>query len=108
MAEEYVKKEGFKFGMFDELDNITSSEANKEIKQAFLAGLKADRPQWHDLKKDPNDLPKENGRYLCLIECTVGGAGIHECSDYDIQYNSWKDSYGDVIKWCEIPTFDKE
>lgn len=25
----------------------------------FLAGLSAGKPQWHDLRKDPTDLPKE-------------------------------------------------
>ena len=27
--------------------------------EGFLAGLKAGRPQWHDLRKDPNDLPTD-------------------------------------------------
>ena len=76
-----------------------------DIELAFQKGAefgynKANK--WHDLKKDPTDLPKENGRYLCLIETSVGGASVYECSDYDTQYNSWKDSYGDVIKWKEI------
>ena len=31
-----------------------------ETKRHFLAGLKAGRPKWHDLRKDPNDLPKES------------------------------------------------
>ena len=30
----------------------------ESAKEGFLAGLKAGRPQWHDLRKDPNDLPK--------------------------------------------------
>ena len=60
------------------------------------------KDEWHDLRKNPDDLPTENKRYLCLIETSVGGATIYECSDYDTEYNSWKDSYGDVIKWKEI------
>ena len=32
----------------------------KHFETTFLAGLKAGRPQWHDLRKDPNDLPKED------------------------------------------------
>jgi len=104
MAEEYVKKEGFKFGMFGELDNITSSEANKEIKQAFLAGLKAGRPQWHDLRKDPTDLPKEEREYI-VMNANEGGD-----TSYWICYY-WKEEkkftgYGlgeaNVIKWKEI------
>ena len=31
---------------------------SKALKQAYLAGVKAGRSQWHDLRKDPNDLQK--------------------------------------------------
>lgn len=41
MAEEYFKKLGEKKIPF------TISNVNKEIKQAFLAGLEAGRPQWY-------------------------------------------------------------
>ena len=40
-------------------------------KDGFLAGLKAGIPQWHDLRKDPNDLPKgyaENTKFLCSVK----------------------------------------
>ena len=118
MADEYVKKEGFRSGMFGELDNITSSEANKEIKQAFFAGLKAGRPQWHDLRKDPTDLPKLDTNVLVIhrwartpevgkrtkvfISSSVWVWSM--CSDR-FRYTS---DNNEVIAWCEIPTFDKE
>ena len=76
----------------------------KHMKDVWLDGYRECQKEheWHDLQKDPTDLPKENSRYLCLIETSVGGASVYECSDYDTEYNSWKDSYGDVIKWKEI------
>ena len=80
----------------------------KYFEEAFLAGLKAGRPQWHDLRKDPNDLPKEGKQYLCLIKSWVGGEKVYACLIYNTQYHSWQESYGDVIAWCELPTFDKE
>ena len=126
MAEEYTKKEGFRSGMFGELDNITSSEANKEIKQAFLAGLKVGRPQWHkvadgyikgylaglhegqpkwhDLRKDPNDLPKHSVRVLVLLEdklyeiSSISADNRWVCTDYYTGEDK-------VIAWCEIPQF---
>ena len=52
-AEEYVKT------VIDV--NAFDWKIVREICLAFLAGLKADRQQWHDLRKDPNDLPKEQG-----------------------------------------------
>lgn len=61
---------------------------------------KAGRPQWHNLEKDPNDLP-DNIRYVW----TNVGAGYHDHDDY-----GWWDDFGrlnGVIAWCE-PKFDKE
>ena len=79
----------------------------EELKQAFLAGLKAGRPQWHDLEKDPNDLPKDkhNVWCKCLDQCGEGW--------YDKDTNTWTLIYRDyhvhcIEAWCELPTFDKE
>lgn len=76
------------------------------LKQAHLAGLEAGRPKWH--KVADGDLPNENKRYLCKIKGFVGSGISYECFDYDTEYSSWKNACGDVIEWCEIPTFDKE
>ena len=35
------------------------------IQQAFLAGLNVGRSQWHDLQKDPNDLPEDKRNVWC-------------------------------------------
>lgn len=69
MTDEYVKKEGFRIG----LDDITSSEANKEIKQAFLAGLKAKEKENAKLKKLLHAyfmyfMSAQNGYYLKDID----------------------------------------
>ena len=71
--------------------------------RTFLGGLKACRPQWHDLRKDLNDLPKEDCEIITL----------HENGNKNIQ--KWKNGNWTnaivipVIAWCEIPTFtDKE
>ena len=83
-------------------------EASKE---GFLAGLKAGRPQWHDLRKDPNDLPKDDENFICMLE---NGYKI-ECY-YDPMSKRWYDNFfhhdieygyyqSKVIAWCEIPQF---
>ena len=67
-------------------------------KEGFLAGLKAGKQEkWHDLRKNPYDLPTEIGEYWCKWDdgtyCTVHYFG--EC-------------FGDyVIAWCEIPKFEE-
>ena len=77
-------------------------QRRKDRKQAFLAGLKAGRQQWHDLRKDQNDLPKENQLVLMYRENPIGS---------NVAMSYWYQTYvndKDLIAWCEIPTFDKE
>lgn len=88
-------------------ENLPSDEF-RQMFEAYLAGLKAGRPEWHNLKKDPNDLPKESNEYL-----------VHKIDGYGsksrelIQYNSIKrfwcvDCQNEVIAWCEIPKYTEE
>ena len=72
--------------------------------QDFLAGLKAGRPQWHDLEKDPTDLPKDkhNVWCKCLDECGEGW--------YDKDTNTWTLIYRGyhvhcIEAWCELPEY---
>ena len=74
----------------------------------FLAGLKAGRPQWHDLRKDPDDLPKATTPVLVILDSGVryvswisSDKGWWFCTNYATGEDK-------VIKWREIPTFDKE
>ena len=112
MAEEYADRtrivdENTRAGT-DCISLVQDYEGNyiyihERIKQAFLTGLKAGRPQWHDLRKDPNDLPEDT--YDVLDQA---GYKVH----YNFFQNVWvneKDEIDEhVIAWCEIPTFDKE
>ena len=76
-----------------------------------LEGLKAGRPQWHDLRKDPNDLPDE-GTYLVVWQNARGYRETmlmnYEEDDeeklhwFDDEQDCWDN---DVIAWCEIPQF---
>lgn len=88
-------------------------------KQAFLAGLKAGRLQWHDLRKDKNDLPKEDCEVFAYYEkgSLCGKAKLQKYKKGVLwvdrgEISLWVDDLGyqirNVIAWCEIPTFDKE
>ena len=60
----------------------------------YVAGAIENGIQWHDLRKDPNDLP-DNYRYVWTNK---GGAY------YDIECKSWNDGdswVSGVIAWCE-------
>ena len=100
----------------------------EDVTDAFLAGLKAGRPQWHDLRKDPNDLPKEYD----IIQKAFGiyeekkaphivldqkGSKVYCIRTIGNHEKTWYWAYEDkdlgmveyeVTHWCEIPTFDKE
>ena len=76
-----------------------------------LEALEADKSQWHDLEKDPTDLPKDDKKYLVLFYYNYKGK---KEMVYDIRDNLHRDfeikrCYTEqIIAWCEIPTFDKE
>ena len=98
MAEEYAWKS---LGYNDEI-------RLEDLADGFLAGLKAGRPQWHDLRKTPNDLPKLDKTDMSDYVITDKGVAY-----YNGRVKSWyiQNEYilsDDVIAWCEIPTFDKE
>ncbi len=104
MKDEELAKEWFDKELY-----LESSMYNMQIeyycRQAFLAGLKAGRPQWHDLRKDPNDLPKDTVSVLIsrgsprTSRARYNGKWYGYYSDDEIE---------DVIAWCEIPVFGKE
>ena len=91
---------------------IFMQDENTSYKDGFLVGLKAGRPQLHDLRKDPNDLPKDDDEKLCFYE---KGKVI---ARYDSSYSCWETYFNNletviasnvIIAWCELPQFtDKE
>ena len=78
----------------------------------YRLGLEAGRPKWHDLRKDPTDVPKENVTVLLLTEVEPVTAR------YDNKYEAFF-RLGDkldycvfiapmsYIAWCEIPKFEE-
>ena len=107
MAEEWVAKYvGLSTEELRTIQPYILRVRTEDYKEAFLAGLKAGRPHWHDLQKDKNDLP-ENKRN---VWCDYGdgyGKGF-----YDKDEGGWWIEghmfYSIIDAWCEIPTFDKE
>lgn len=79
-------------------------DIHERIKQAFLAGLKAGRPQWHDLRKDPTDLPQKmmsNPNFSIEVLSDKG-----EIVNYNFHFCEWYYwRRGKPIAWCEIPEY---
>ena len=102
-AEEYAQ------GMamyYESAHGSIPSQFEKYLRKAVEYGYNKAN-EWHDLRKDPNDLPKEvkNGR----SKVVYGDKG--EPIYFSYKTNWWKD-YSDherypPIAWCEIPKFEK-
>ena len=105
-AEEYRKNFRYYRAWHGQIvDKSPSTIVEQSFKDGFLAGLKAGRPQWHDLRKDPKDLPKDTVSVLIsrgtprTSRARYNGKWYGYYSDDEIE---------DVIAWCELPIFDKE
>ena len=88
------------------------------LKDGFLAGLKAGRPQWHKLSEKYPEADKlvrvrllsgmEHICETCYYEPTEDEIGYGKLIINFYELNGeWVDD-NEVIAWCEIPTFDKE
>ena len=92
MAEEYASSSTSDRGYYYE-----------GLKEGFLDGLKASKPRWHDLRKDPNDLPNDD-------------RVVSEQKGENVRYvkfrNKWfyldRTAEANVIAWCEIPKYMEE
>lgn len=79
-----------------EQEVLKLEKENAELKAQLAEG----EPKWHDLRKDPNDLPKESGNYWGYVNY------------YGFQHRTlyWSDNQFDVsevIAWCELPKFEE-
>lgn len=108
MAKEWIKDHSGLIGSYEYVKYDYDS-----MQQAFLAGLKAGRPQWHDLRKDPKDVPDE-GTYLVVWQNARGyrDTMMMHYEENDEEELHWIDGDGDnwdddVIAWREIPKFEE-
>ena len=104
-VEEYTKVSVNEYK--DSLVDIDDFDVLKEaISEAYLAGLQADKQEkWHDLRKNPHDLPKENQEVLVLFtlpDKSKNDIMLAEFENNDFNFVDLQD----VIAWCEIPEFD--
>lgn len=79
--------------------------------------LAEDRQKWHDLRENPNDLPKENKEYLVAYKNFLNQektvleiCNWQICKFVDKEYKDipWFECEDVLIAWCEIPKFEEE
>ena len=65
--------------------------------------------RWHDLRKNPNDLPKKDDRFCANISVAVM-TQTNDLALYSFDAKKWyskgKEIY--VIAWCELHKFEEE
>ena len=76
-----------------------------DIENAFLAGLKAGRPQWHEVAD--GDLPTTVGRRYLVSNRYCSMIGYWNGKTF-VSADEDTTEIASPIAWCEIPTFDKE
>lgn len=92
------------YGHNMEVEFIDNKDAFNIGYKAFLAGLKASRLEWHDLRKNPNDLPE---KINFISKTVVNQIGTPCHYNYDLKcWQNWSYIKIDTpIVWCEIPKF---
>jgi len=87
------------------------------IIKAYIAGATENGIVWHDLRKNPNDLPNETGLLMSKTLLLVTKMKGSDCLslalgqyNFSIQEFSYQHIVGltDIIAWCEIPQFMDE
>jgi hypothetical protein len=78
--------------------------ANQSIREAYVDGAKENGVFWHDLRKNPEDLPSS-------YHPVLNEHGEHVFYSKDSE--SWNRCEGNmrpchVVAWCEVPRFVKE
>ena len=100
MAEKYLKEklEERKDKFVFELPEVYVAD----VKQAFLAGLKAGRPQWHEVA-DGLPISDKDKYYFVVDKMNV----YMIARFYEGKWSNYS-VIDDVIAWCEIPQFNSE
>lgn len=103
MAEDFANS--FDYTDNSNYENNYQKDSDKIAYESYLAGLKASRPQWHDLKKDSSDLPEPYATVLDEDGNKITYQGGGKWTFYSDYYEMDIDAIRPVA-WCEIPTFE--
>jgi hypothetical protein len=76
------------------------------IEKAYIEGSKS---KWHDLRKNPGDLPSPHKEYLSKVVVINNGMEAY----YDHNNGQWYDAISDwlvdeeVLAWCDYPKYEE-
>lgn len=79
-----------------------------QLIEAVMYGLAESKPKWHDLRKDPNDLPKLENKHFSWSTTVTNQDGI--ACHYNYDKHCWETPFVTEIEgvtfWCELPKFE--
>ena len=105
MKDEELEKEAGEYAKpFYNMTRYDYVEERTHVKEAYLAGAKENRIEWHDLRKDPNDLPRIGIRYLVFNKYGATLIGYWN-GKYFVSADEDTVEIASPIAWCEIPQF---
>ena len=95
----------------DKFQQFTSSEFDDAIYVVIEALEKADKYRWHDLRKNPDDLPEAiGGSYVSeYVFVMIGTPGWNNCewAYYKHNHKEWSTYEQNIIAWRYIEPFEE-
>lgn len=88
-------------------DAITIRLTREDLAEIIRDMHAADRHTWHDLKKNPNDLPTKDGEYLVEYVKGTHNVRLFLNGTFAVNYES-KASLANIVAWKEIEPFEQE
>ena len=82
-----------------------------KVKAIYLDGLAEGKLKWHDLRKDPDDLPKESGDYWIKYDSeSEERGGFYDVHHFEPDKPFYKKHWSEieVMAWCELPKFEEQ
>lgn len=102
----------YEYADMDEILDKASSEVGwmtKAIDMAIKALERRDKYRWHDLRKNPDDLPEDDGGDVIVCVESLNSSGKRYCMHSKRFVNAMKDSYHPtIVAWKEIEPFEGE
>lgn len=83
-------------------------DSEEDLVDACIAGAKENGVVWHNLKTNPNDLPKNQNEVLCCLWEDTYDIGYYKNDDEMWYFNEFNVSKDEVDAWCELPKFEVE
>ena len=110
-----TNKEAYEIIKLSLRDDLIDTESffPRKVREICLKALeKADKYRWHDLRKNPNDLPEAiGGSYVSeYVLVMIGTPGWNNCewAYYKHNHKEWSTYEQNIYAWRYIELFEEE